>query len=765
MKGVAFATCKMSNLVIVESPAKANTIKSYLGSNYKVIASNGHVRDLPKSTLGIDVNNGFKPHYINIRGKGDVIKELRREAKNANKIYLATDPDREGEAISWHLAEQLGIPGDKPCRITFNEITKVAVKEAIKSPRCINMDLVNSQQARRILDRVVGFSLSELLWKSVKSGLSGGRVQSVAMRIISEREEEIRSFVPEEYWTIDASVLSDKNEKIQVKFYGNKKGKQKIKNKEEAEKIENVLNSGSFKISLVKHAQKNKQPAPPFTTSTLQQEASKRLNFQSHKIMKIAQELYDGLNIGQENGGVQGLITYMRTDSLRISTYAQDVAAQFIENNYGKAYLPSRKRTYKASVGSQDAHEAIRPSNVELVPQKIKKYLTTDQFKLYKLIWDRFIASQMASAVLDTVSIEVENSGYIFKTGGYTVKSRGYLAVYDEIDEDGGDSFGDSATVLPTVNTGDTLTTCEVTKQQHYTEPPARYTEASLIKFFEENGIARPSTYATIISIITSRQYVKRDGKSLVGTQLGDITTKFMKEHFPEIIDYEFTAEMEAQLDSIANKENTVEGVIGNFYTTFAKELKAAENSTKTKEKITIPVEVSNVKCDKCGEFMIYKSGKYGKFLACPNFPECRNTKTLDKDGAVVEKEEKKSTFAGFKCETCGGEMVERKGKYGTFYACINYPTCKFTKQKVTALSVKCPICSSKILARHAKGKNLYYSCEGYPECNFSSWDMPLDEKCPVCSQMLYYKKSKKSVVCKNHECDYKREEEMEVIE
>lgn len=757
----------MSYLVIVESPAKANTIKGYLGSNYRVIASKGHIRDLPKSTLGIDVENGFEPHYINIRGKGDVIKELRAEAKKASKIFLATDPDREGEAISWHIASQLGISPDTPCRVTFNEITKGAVKEAIKAPRVIDTKLVDSQQARRILDRLIGFNLSELLWKSVKSGLSAGRVQSVAARIITEREDEIKSFVPQEYWTIDSMLLDEDGEQLCAKFFGDKSGKQRIDNAEEAKSIENAIKSGSFKVVSVRHAEKQKLPAPPFTTSTLQQEASKRLGFQTQKIMRIAQELYEGLNLGHEFGGVQGLITYMRTDSLRISDVAQDSAREFIKEHFGTDSVPKTKRVFKGNANSQDAHEAIRPSNIYITPKKIRKMLTLDQYKLYRLIWERFVSSQMASAVLDTVTVDIENNGYIFKTGGYVVKKQGYLALYveDKSDEDSQEPDSVNLTKLPNVKEGQMLAVKEVIKEQHYTEPPARYTEASLIKFLEENGIGRPSTYAPIISIITSRDYVKREGKLLVGTPLGEVTTNFTKQYFPEIIDYEFTAQMESSLDSIARDENTIEGVISGFYRRFEEELAIASKETKNKEKVSIPAEESDVICDRCGATMVYKKGRFGKFLACPNFPSCKNTKALDKEGKPVEADEKKVELAGFKCEVCGGDMVVRSGRYGSFYACANYPTCKFTKQKVVELDVPCPRCGSKVVARHGKGKMLFYSCEKYPECDFSSWDMPLAEKCPDCGAGLFYRKSRKNVICKNPSCDYKREEEMTVIE
>ena len=753
----------MSNLVIVESPAKANTIKSYLGSNYKVIASKGHIRDLPKSSLGIDVENNFEPRYINIRGKGDVIKELKKEAKSASKIFLATDPDREGEAISWHIAEELGIPKEKECRITFNEVTKSAVKEAIKNPRRINESLVNSQQARRILDRLIGFNLSEVLWKNLKSGLSGGRVQSVAMRVITDREEEISSFVPQEYWTLEADLVTGDAPTL-VKFYGNKRGKAKLSCEADTMAVLNKIKDNKFKVVSVKRAEKRKQPAPPFETSSLQQEASIKLGFQAQKIMKVAQELYDGLNLGTAYGGVQGLITYMRTDSQRISESAQEAAREYIEKNYGEEYIPKTKRTYKTGANAQDAHEAIRPANVHLEPNMLKKMLTSDQYKLYKLIWERFVASQMEAAVFDTVSVDLENSGYIFKTGGYVIKSKGFMAVYETeyFDQDNEEI---NLLGLPNLQEGEMLDVSDIRKQQHFTEPPARYTEASLIKFLKDNGIGRPSTYAPIISTIVSREYVKRDGKSLIGTELGAATTNFMRQYFPEIIDEEYTAQMENALDSIENNENDVVETISRFYNKFDEEMQAA-SKLDSKIKIEVEYEESDIECDKCGSKMIYKNGRFGKFLACPNYPACKNTKAVDKDGNIVEPvKEKKVESAGFTCEKCGADMLVRNGRFGEFYACSNYPKCSFTKQKTVETGASCPNCGSKVLARHGRGKTLFYSCEKYPECDFSSWDMPLAEKCPDCNEMLFYRKSKKAVICKNKACGYKRDEEMTVIE
>ncbi len=752
------------NLVIVESPSKANTIKGYLGSNYKVIASRGHIRDLPKSSLGIDIENNFEPHYINIRGKGDIINELKKEAKNASKIFLATDPDREGEAIAWHIAEQLGIPKDKPCRVPINEISKSVVKESIKHPRVINEDLVNSQQARRILDRLVGFSLSQLLWKNVKSGLSGGRVQSVAMKIVVEREREIRAFVPTEYWTMHATIETEDNESFRVKLYGDKNGKIKIHNQAEAELIEKAIKSGSFSISSVTHAEKQKAPPPPFKTSTLQQEAFKKLGFQTQKTMKVAQELYDGINLGSELGGIQGLITYMRTDSLRISSSAQSAAEDYIEKNFGKAYLPNGKREYKDNTNSQDAHEAIRPVDITLEPKNVKKALSVDQYKLYKLIWERFIASQMESAVFDTVAITAQNSGYIFKAGGEELKSRGYLAIYDNSADTEADIDDDEVKLLqfPSVNEKTKINVKSIEKERHFTKPPQRFTEGTLVDFFEEYGIARPSTYAPIISIIISREYVKREGRYLAATPLGELITDFMCEHFSKIVDYEFTASMESKLDSIERRENSTLSVLTDFYKDFKAEL---QNAQDVKVEFKPEIEESDIECEFCNTKLVYRNGRFGKFLACPNYPKCNNTKTIDKNGNILTKDSVIETVAGLKCEVCGKDMIVRNGRYGTFYACSDYPHCTFTKQKTTDIGVACSKCGAKIVAKHGKGKTLFYSCEKYPECDFSSWDMPLNEKCPECKEMLYYKKNRKSIICKNPECDYKREEELAVIE
>ena len=743
----------MTNLVIVESPAKAYTIKSYLGSNYKVMASKGHVRDLPKSTLGIDIEHGFEPHYINIRGKGELIRELKKEAKNADRIYLATDLDREGEAISWHLAAALGLPEDKIKRITFNEITKSAIKESIKSPRKIDIDLVNAQQTRRILDRIVGYKLSPFLWKTVKSGLSAGRVQSIATKIIVEREDEIRAFVPREYWTVDAVLTSDGRD-FTAHYYGEagSKDKNELSAESEAVRIKEDCFGKKFVCTEIKKGNRTKSPAPPFITSTLQQEASKKLNFQSQRTMRVAQELYEGVNLGHENGGVQGLITYMRTDSLRVAAEAQSAALEYIAENYGRDYCPEKPRVYRTKASAQDAHEAIRPSKVALDPEKIKKMLTPDQYKLYKLIWRRFLASQMSSAVLSTVNAEFACGSHIFKSSGYTVKFRGYMALYEET-SDTADT--EREVVLPPVEKDAELNARDIIPAQHFTEPPPRYTEASLIKFLEEKGIGRPSTYTPIITIIISRGYVKRDGKSLRPTDLGEIITRLMNKSFPDIVDYKFTASMENQLDEIENGNATMLDMLSKFYEGFSRELEEAEK-TVSKETYEAPVEETDIICEKCGSRMIVKNGRYGRFAACPNYPECKNTKQLNKSGTVEA--EKEPEIAPFKCEFCGSDVVVRQGRYGAFYACSRYPECKFTKQKVKSLGVSCPKCGRDIVTKYGRNKTVFYSCSGYPECDFSSWDLPTNEKCPQCGEMLYQKKGRALLVCKKEGCGYKRE-------
>ena len=754
----------MANLVIVESPSKATAIKKYLGSNYKVIASKGHVRDLPKSSLSVDIEHGFEAHYINIRGKGDLIKEIRKEAKAAKKVFLAPDPDREGEAIAWHLANALGLDPSKTLRVSFNEIAPDVVRAAIKEPRAIDMNLVNAQQTRRIWDRVVGYKLSPYLWKAVKNGLSAGLVQSVAARIIVDREDEIRAFTPEEYWTVDALVCNSEGKEFTVRFYGNDKGKMKLNSESAANKVVNAVTGKDFAVRSVKRANRQKLPAPPFTTSTMQQEASRKLGFQSQRIMRVAQELYEGINVGNENGGMLGLITYMRTDSLRVSADAQSATRNLIAAKYGEGYCPAKPRVYKTRANAQDAHEAIRPSHIELEPAKIQKYLTPDQYRLYKLIWERFVASQMQSATLNTLAVELEAGGYLFRAGGYSVEFPGYMVVYEETEEEESraDTISEQKDIrIPELSEGDCVAGKRIDPTRHFTEAPARYTEASLIKFLDEKGIGRPSTYNTIITTIVSRNYVVRDGKALVPTPLGEVTTKLMKENFADIVDYTFTAQMEDQLDEIEKGNMKMLDVLTPFWQEFEKELALAE-TTIGKGSFELPVEETDIICDKCGAKMVVKNGRYGKFAACPNYPTCRNTKpiTEKKEEAPEQGEKKLPVVADFKCEKCGADMVQRTGRFGTFYACSRYPECSFTKQKTKDLDVPCPRCGAKILVKTGRNKTVFYSCEKYPDCDFSSWDMPTREICPDCGKMLFRKKGKALLVCHDKACGYKRETE-----
>ncbi len=760
-----------NNLVILESPSKALTVKGYLGTNYKVIASIGHVRDLPKSSLGVDIEHDFDAHYINIRGKGDLIKEIRKEAKAANKIFLATDPDREGEAIAWHLAAALGIPVEKTQRICFNEVTKTAVKAAIKSPRPIDMNLVNSQQTRRILDRILGYKLSPLLWKNIKSGLSAGRVQSVATRIIVEREREIRDFVPTEYWTIETVLSSEEGKSFRAHFFGNAEGKINLGSEAEAMAVANAVNGKKYTVASVRKAAKHKAPAAPFTTSTLQQEAFRKLGFQSQRTMKVAQELYEGVNLGSEFGGTQGLITYMRTDSVRVSADAQNAAREFIMQKYGDQYCPETPRTYKSKAGAQDAHEAIRPARVDLEPQRIRKQLTGDQYKLYKMIWDCFIASQMESATLDTISIDFTCAGYVFRTSGYSVAFPGYMVVYEESEETAGNNASEPREVkdirLPEMVVGQEMDAEDAELTQHFTEPPVRYNDASLIKMLKDLDIGRPSTYATIIGTILARNYVKREGKAFVPTPLGDVTNTLMEQNFSTIVDYGFTADMEHDLDEIEEGNDTMLNVLNKFWKDFSGQLEAAEKTIGEKS-IEVPPEETDFICEKCGSRMIVRNGRFGKFAACPNYPNCRNTKPLtapaEKEETAEETGEEKETapktpvIADFKCEKCGSDMVLRTGKFGSFYACSRYPECKFTKARVRDTGVNCPKCSAKVVTKYGRNHTVFYSCERYPECDFSSWDVPTNELCPDCGKMLFRKKGKSLLVCHDTDCGYSRE-------
>lgn len=687
----------MSDLVIVESPAKAKTIKKYLGSNYEVVASMGHVRDLPKARLSVDIKNHFAPKYEIIKGKEKLVKELKTLAGDSDNVYLATDPDREGEAISWHLAYILGLPEDYCKRVEFNEITKTGVKNGMDNPRSINIDLVNAQQARRILDRLVGYKLSPFISQKIRRGLSAGRVQSVAVRIIVDREEEIRKFKPEEYWTIDAKFIPKGSRKsFSASLYSDANGKIKIQNQEQADKIEADLQDAEYMITKVRHGTRKKSPAPPFITSTLQQEASRKLGFQSRRTMKVAQELYEGVEI--QGMGATGLITYMRTDSLRISNVAIDEVTQYIASEYGNEYLPPKPRFFKSRSNAQDGHEAIRPSMPSLAPDKIKDSLTSDQYKLYKLIWKRFTASQMADCIQKTTQADIEANGYTFKASGYYVDFPGFTTLYVE----GKDEEEEKSSQLPPLEKNMPVRCKELKKNQHFTQPPARYTEASLIKALEEYGIGRPSTYAATITTITGREYVKREAKSLVPTELGEAVTKLMKERFPNIVNVKFTAGMEEDLDKVEHGDEEWVELLDNFYGDFDATLKKAKTEMEG-VKIQLKEDETDIICDKCGRKMVVKVGRYGKFIACPGYPECKN---------IIK-------------------YVEKTG-------------------------VTCPKCGGDVIVKHTKSKRIFYGCSNYPECDFVSWNEPVNEKCPQCGEILFKKKGKKPVLfCAKEGCGF----------
>ena len=640
-------------LIIVESPAKANTIKKFLGGNTKVVASMGHIRDLPKSKMGIDIENNFEPQYINIRGKGDLINSLKKEAKNAKKVYLATDPDREGEAIAWHLAHILNIDEDEYCRVTFNEITKNAVKEAMKEPRTVDRNLIDAQQARRVLDRIVGYKMSPVLWKKVRKGLSAGRVQSVAVKLIVDREEEIEKFIPEEYWNIQAQLLEEKTDKsFAAKFYGKDNKKMEIHTKEDVDNILKNIKNAKYIVKDVKKSQKKRTPAPPFTTSTMQQEASRKLGFTLKKTMSVAQGLYEGVTI--KGHGSVGLITYMRTDSTRISDVARNAAKEYINEKYGESYYENR--FYKAKDDAQDAHEAIRPTYVELNPEEIKESLTNDQYKLYKLIYNRFIASQMSQAIFDTVSANIDADGYTFKANGQTLKFKGFMVLYVETS----DKEEEAENQIPELNEGQEVKKIKLESKQSFTEPPPRYTEASLVKVLEEDGIGRPSTYSPTITTILARHYIEKIQKQLVPTELGKIVNKLLVENFNDVINVEFTAEMEREFDEIADGKQKWKKVIKEFYEPFEKTIKKVEEEL---EHVQLVEEVSDVPCEKCGRMMVIKYGRYGKFLACPGYPECKNAKPYYE---TIEEP----------CPKCGGKVQIRKTKKRrNYYICENNPT------------------------------------------------------------------------------------------
>ncbi|MGX7201190.1 DNA topoisomerase I [Enterococcus plantarum] len=678
-------------LVIVESPAKAKTIEKYLGKNYKVVASVGHIRDLPKSKMGVDTENNYEPHYISIRGKGDVIKSLKAAAKKAEKVYLAADPDREGEAIAWHLSFLLGLDLNDKNRVVFNEITKEAVKAAFKEPRTINLDLVDAQQARRILDRLVGYSLSPILWRKVKKGLSAGRVQSVALKIIIDRENDIRKFIPEEYWSIDGNFQKAKK-KFKANFWGLDSKKKKLPNAEAVKEVTTRIKGKEYDVTKVEKKERKRNPALPFTTSSLQQEAARKLNFRTRKTMMVAQQLYEGIPLGKQ--GTVGLITYMRTDSTRIADSAKAEVAEYIEKTYGSEFSAHGGRKVKNAQGAQDAHEAIRPSSVMRAPNEIKQYLDKDQLKLYTLIWSRLVASQMTPAILDTMKVTLEQNGVIFIANGAKVKFKGFMQVYVEGRDDGKE---DKENILPDLAEGDKVNALDIEPKQHFTQPPARFSEATLIRALEENGVGRPSTYAPTLETIQRRYYVKLTNKRFEPTELGEIVNSLIVEFFPQIVDVHFTASMEGDLDKIGvGQEKWVE-VVDRFYRPFEKELTNAEEKI---EKIQIKDEPAGFDCDLCGHPMVIKLGRYGKFYACSNFPECRNTKAIVKE-----------------------------------------------------IGVTCPVCKEgQVIERKSKKNRLFYGCSRYPDCDFTSWDKPIGRPCPKCGQYLVEKKVKggKQVVCIN---------------
>ncbi len=746
-----------NNLVIVESPAKATTIKSFLGSGYKVVACQGHIRDLPKSTLGVDVENDFQPKYINIRGKGDLISELKKEAKNADKVFLASDPDREGEAISWHLHQVLNLEGKGGGRISFNEITKPAVKGAIANPRKINMALVDSQQTRRILDRIVGYKLSPLLWKNVQNGLSAGRVQSVATRLIVDREREIAAFVPEEYWTLNARLSTPQGKEFVARFHGSVQKKLTLGNKEACDKTLEALKDAVFTVARVDISEKTKNPPPPFTTSQLQQEAFKRLGFQSKRTMRIAQSLYEGMSLGKHEE--HGLITYMRTDSLRVSAEAQNAAKEMILEKYGAKFYPAKPRVYKSKGSSQDAHEAIRPTDPSKTPESLKEVLSPEQFRLYKLIWDRFTASQMASAKILVQNVDIEAQSpdgkkFRFKASGETVRFHGFLKVYGELKEE--DEKETAATgKLPPLQENDLLNVLDLISKQNFTQPPRRYNEASLVDAMEEKGIGRPSTYAPTIETIINRGYIAREKKQFVPTKLGEVTNGIMEDHFATVVDYEFTANLEKKLDDIADGKEEYIRVLSLFYKEFKSLLDEAEKELGEKGKVLLPQEELDVLCPNCGKKMIIKTGRFGKFAACPAYPECKTTMALDRDGNVAPvKPKEEPVVEGMTCQICGGPVILKKGRFGEFYACQDYPKCRFTRQKTRKVGVPCPKCGGDIVEKHSR-KSVFYGCDNYPECDFSLWDEPTGEKCPECGALLVKKKNG-NIVCSSKECKYK---------
>jgi len=734
-------------LVIVESPAKASTIRKYLGRNYDVKASVGHVRDLPKSKLGIDVDNGFKMQLITIKGKAKVVKELKSAAKKADKVFLAPDPDREGEAIAQHIYDVIDGEG-KTYRITFNEITKKAVQAAIEKPTEINGNLVHAQQARRGLDRLVGYKLSPLLWKKVRSGLSAGRVQSVAMRILLEREKEIEAFEPREYWSIKCKLSPDGGKTFEAKLHHIDGKKAELHNEAEAKEAVEGIGGEKLTVTSLTVKDKKRNPAAPFITSTLQQAASQRLGFRAGRTMRAAQKLYEGVEM--EKGEAAGLITYMRTDSVRVADEALADARRYVEEKLGADFLPANPNVYKSRKTAQEAHEAIRPTSVERTPESVKKYLSADEYRLYELIWKRFVASQVKPAIMATTTLDVAAGRYTLRATGSRLKFEGFLKIYNDVE----DTKKEPENIIPPLESGQELKLEEITPNQHFTQPPPRFSEATLIRELEEKGIGRPSTYAAIMSTIQSRDYAESVDRKLVPTELGRKITELLIKHFPDIMNVEFTARMEEDLDKVEEGDKDWISLLSDFYKPFEKALEAAE---KNMEKIKQEIQTEEI-CEKCGADMVIKFGRFGKFMACSNYPECKNTTPISKSGEVGE--EPKPT--GDKCPTCGKDMVLRMGRYGKFIACSDYPKCKTTKP--ITLGIACPKgCGGEILERRTKSRKTFFGCTNYPKCDFTSWQKPVIEECPQCkSPYLVYAATKKEDVvklrCPKKECDYTKE-------
>ncbi len=741
-------------LIIVESPAKARTITKYLGKSYNVMASVGHVKDLPTSKLGVDIDNDFTPHYVTIKGKAKILTDIKKAAKSATKIFLCPDPDREGEAIAWHIAEEMNDKVDNIYRVLFHEITEKAIKEALHTPGRIDANKVNAQQARRILDRIVGYKLSPLLWEKVRRGLSAGRVQSVAVRIICDLEKEIQQFVSEEYWSLTATVEGKVPPPFAIKLIKFRNEDIKVPDQQDAERIKNVLSGSEYIVKAIEKKERKKNPQPPFTTSKLQQEAARKLRFTAKKTMMVAQKLYEGIEIGSE--GPVGLITYMRTDSVRVSADAQGEARKYIKENIGHEYIPGKGVAYKNKKGIQDAHEAIRPTSVFRSPEEIKGYVDKDTYNLYRLIWNRFVACQMSPALLDTTTIDVTAGEYILRATGAVVRFPGFMKLYEEGSDDTAQAIeGEEGSVLPSVTVGERLNLLTIEPKQHFTQPPSRYTEATLIKELEEKGIGRPSTYATILSTIQDREYVEKKEGKFYPTELGVLVNNMLVEHFPELIDVMFTAKMEDELDEIEEGRYEWRQAVGDFYKPFDQHLEKARKEMRNVKGEETPTDI---KCEKCGNTMVIKWGKLGHFLACSAYPECKNTMDFKRseNGAI---EAMKEEATGEICPQCNSPMIIKSGRYGRFFACSKYPECKSTKPITTGVACPQQGCGGELTEKRSKRGRVFYSCTKYPSCTFAMWDKPVNQPCPQCGAPFMAEKfarGSSNIICIKKECGYK---------